>query len=76
VILLVVSLAGFLVAAVLHNLLYGLGELAKGVPAVETVAEALHVAFFLIAVLLCPVGVVIGGVGSLISWGRRRRELS
>jgi len=76
VILLTVSLVGFLVAVVLHNLLYALGEVAKEVPAVQTVAEALHVAFFLIAVLLCPVGVLIGGVGGLIAWRRRRGALS
>jgi hypothetical protein len=75
VILLIVSLVGFLVAVVLHNLLYALGEVAKEVPAVRAVAEAFHVAFFLIAVLLCPVGVLIGGVGGLIAWRRTRGAL-
>jgi len=76
VILLIVSLVGFLVAVVLHNLLYALGEATKEVPAVKTAAEALHVAFFLIAIFLCPAGVLIGGVGSLIAWRRTRGALS
>lgn len=76
VILLIASLVGFPVAALLHNLLYALGEVAKEVPAVPTVAEALHVAFFLIAILLCPVGALIGGIGGAIMWRRTRRALS
>ena len=42
----------------------------------KTVAEALRVAFFLIAVFLCPVGVLIGGVGGVITWRRTRGALS
>ena len=33
----------------------------------KTVAEALHVGFFLFAVFLCPVGALIGGVGGVIT---------
>jgi hypothetical protein len=76
VILLIASLVGFPVAAVLHNLLYALGEVAKEVAVVKTAAEALHVTFFLIAILLCPVGVLIGGAGGLFTWMRKRRALS
>jgi hypothetical protein len=70
VILLVASLIGFPLAAVLHNAFYALGEL---VPAIKLATEALHVVFFLAAILLCPVGVVIGAVGSLVSWWQNRR---
>ena len=76
VVLMIVSFAGFFVAALLHNLLYALGEVAKDVPVVPMVAEALHVAFFFIALLLCPVGFLIGGIGSLITWMRTRRALA
>lgn len=75
VILLIASLVGFLAAAVLHNLLYGLGEVARDVLVVKTVAEVLHVSFFLIAIFLCPVGVLIGTIGSLIMWRRTRAVL-
>lgn len=70
VILLVASLIGFPLAAVLHNAFYGLGELA---PAIKPATDVLHVTFFLIAVLFCPVGVVIGAVGSLVTWWHRRQ---
>jgi hypothetical protein len=75
-VLLVSSLVGLPVAVVLHNLLYALGELARDVPVVKAIAEALHVAFFLIAVLLCPVGVLIGGIGGLVAWWRKRAARS
>ena len=75
VILLIASIVGFLVAAVLHNLLYGLGEVAGDLALLKAAAEVLHVAFFLIAIFLCPVGVIIGAVGSLLTWRRRRKAL-
>jgi len=72
VILLVASLLGFFVAGLLHNLLYGLGQMAGEIAVVTPVLEALHVAFFLAALLLCPAGVLVGGAGSLIAWRRAR----
>jgi hypothetical protein len=71
VMLLVASLVGFPVAALLHNLLYAVGVAGSGVPGVPQVAEALHVAFFLAAIFLCPVGVLVGGVGSVVAKVRR-----
>jgi len=70
VILLVASLIGFPLAAVLHNAFYALGELA---PVIKPATEALHVVFFLVALLLCPAGVLVGAVGSLVTWWHRRR---
>ena len=76
VVLLVVSALGLPVAAVAHNLFYALGEWAKDSTLIVGTAEFLHVLFFLVAILLCPAGVVIGAVGSLVAWGARRRERS
>ena len=58
VILLIASLVGFVVSAVLHNVLEVIG---KG-----TFLELVGVFFFLLAIFLCPAGIVIGGIGSLI----------
>jgi hypothetical protein len=69
-ILLVASLVGFPLTAVLHNAFYALGEL---LPTIKPVAGAIHVVFFLAAILLCPVGVVIGAVGSVVTWWHHRR---
>jgi hypothetical protein len=60
------SFLGFVVAAVLHNVLYGLGHAFPGLPAwILWLLEAAHVAFFLIAVLLCPPGFLVGLFGYL-----------
>ena len=58
VILLVSSLVGFVVSIVLHNVLEALG---KG-----TFLELIGVFFFILAIFLCPAGLIIGGIGSLI----------
>lgn len=62
----IASLVGFFVGAVLHNLLYAVAHSWPNLPGVILgLVEGLHVAFFLIAVLLCPPGVLIGVIGWL-----------
>jgi hypothetical protein len=58
VILLVFSLVGFVVSVVLHNVFEVMG---KG-----TFLELIGVFFFILAIFLCPAGIIIGGIGSLI----------
>ena len=65
-IFLVASLVGFLLFAVLHNLFYGLAERASDIVVLVQVLQFLHVVFFLIALLVCPPGVLIGAVGSAV----------
>jgi len=65
-VLLGASLVGFPVCVVLHNLFYGLGELAAGIIILSPLLEFLHAVFFLIAVLVCPAGFLIGAVGSIV----------
>jgi hypothetical protein len=65
------SVLGFGVFVVLHNLFYALAELAADIIVLRYVLEFLHAAFFLIALILCPSGLVIGAVGSLFLLCRR-----
>ena len=58
VMLLVSSLVGFVVSAVLHNVFE---VVVKG-----TLLELIGVFFFILAIFLCPAGINIGGIGSLI----------
>jgi len=58
VILLISSVFGFVIFAVLHNVFEVIG---KG-----TFWEAIGGFFFLLAIFLCPAGIIIGGIGSLI----------
>jgi hypothetical protein len=71
--LLAFSALGFVVFAILHNLLYALGEMTA-LTWLKAILEALHVAAFLIALLLCPVGVLVGLVGWVAAVFRSRRE--
>ena len=54
------SVVGFVVGAVLHNVFYGLGELTADVAVVHYGCEFVHVAFFIVAVLFCPAGFLVG----------------
>lgn len=65
-ILLISSVVGFPVFAVLHNLFYGLATMAKDIIVVKQILEILDVSSFLIAIFLCPVGILVGATGSII----------
>lgn len=65
-ILLAASLAGFFVAVILHNLLYALALMTAEMAILPEVLGFLEVLFFLVGVLVCPPGVLIGALGSLV----------
>ncbi len=67
---------GFLVFAVLHNVFYGLGQMAADRPFLHGLCEVLHVGSFLLAVVVAPPVVVVGLVGRLVSGWRQRRSPS
>jgi hypothetical protein len=50
---------GFFAFAVLHNLFYALASLAEGTPILASLLTGLSVATFLVAVMVCPAGVVL-----------------
>ena len=67
------SASGFLVGVLLHNLLYGLGMLVEHIAWLYSLTEVLHVAFFIMAVLVCPLGFLIGMVGSVVTFGKKKK---
>ncbi len=73
-ILLGTGLVGFALFAVLHNVFYALGEIAKDIAIVHHSMEFLHAAFFIIAIMVCPPAVVIGAVGSVVVAAMNRRR--
>ena len=52
--------------AALHNVFYALGELSSETRILPLVFDFLHVAAFVVSLVLCPAAVVIGLVGWLI----------
>lgn len=77
-ILLAASLVGFPLSVVLHNVFYALAEVASEFVGLSQALGFLEVVFFLIALFVCPPGVLIGAVGSVVlALSRfRRAEIS
>ncbi len=59
------SVVGFFVCVLLHNFLYALAVLTEPISALHRLFEFLHAAFFLIAILVCPLGFLTGLIGSI-----------
>ena len=61
------SLVGFVVFVVLHNVFYGLARMAADIIVLGRLLEFFHAVFFLVAILVCPAGLLIGVVGSAVT---------
>jgi hypothetical protein len=70
-----VSAAGFFVSIVLHNLLYALAIVASHIVVLKYIFEFLHAAFFILAILVCPLGFLIGATGSTIIFIKKKRDI-
>jgi len=60
------SLAGFTIFAVLHNLFYGLFIYLLGADFWDRIGTTDEPFFFIIAVFVCPLGFLVGTVGSIV----------
>ena len=58
---------GFLAGVLLHNLFYALGSMTASA-FLGGLLGFLEGIFFILAVLLCPLGLLVGIVGTLILW--------
>ena len=70
------SSAGFLLGVVLHNLLYALGTITEHLVILNKIINFFEVAFFLAATIICPVGFIVGMVGTLIIFKKSQPEKS
>lgn len=66
--LMLFSLLGGVVFAVLHNLLDALSVSLADISFLPNVIEVFSAMCFLIAVLVCPVGLVVGFLGALLTY--------
>jgi hypothetical protein len=64
--MLIVSAIGFPVSAILHNLFGAAGNYFQGTPLFSQILNGLGVAFFFIAVAICPVAIIIGITGLIV----------
>ena len=67
------SLIGFFLFAVLHNVFYGLGQMAADLVVLKYLLDSLNVVSFLVAILLCPAGLLLGAIGSVIMYLKQRK---
>ena len=70
------SSASFLLGVVLHNLLYALGTITENLGILNKIINFFEVAFFLAATIICPVGFIVGMVGTLIILKKSQSEKS
>jgi len=70
------SSAGFLLGVVLHNLLYALGTITEHLAILNKIINFFEVAFFLAATIICPVGFIVGMVGTLVILKKSQPEKS
>jgi len=68
------SATGFFVFVFLHNIFYGLAIIANQIPILSFVMEILHIAFFIIAIFICPLGFMIGAIGTMIVFIKKKKE--
>ena len=68
------SLIGIFFFAVLHNVFYGLGQMAADIIVLKHLLGFLDAGSFLVAILVCPAGCLIGVVGSVLMYFRQRKS--
>ena len=69
------SAAGFFVFALLHNIFYALEQVTGHVTILSYLMKTLEVIFFLIAIFACPIGFLIGVIGTIIMFNKKRKML-
>jgi hypothetical protein len=60
------SATGVFVFVLLHNGFYALASVSGNIPVLGTGLEFLHAAFFIVALIVCPLGFLTGAVGSIV----------
>ena len=68
------SATSFLAFIFLHNIFYGLGMIVKDISFLSYLVEIFHITFFLITVFVCPMGFLIGIVGSIIFFFKKKND--
>lgn len=66
------SSAGFFVFIILHNLFYAFAVISENITILKYILEFLHAGFFLIAVIVCPIGILIGMIGTIILYIKKK----
>jgi len=71
-ILFVASIIGFPIFAILHNVMHGLEKMAGDIIVLSQLLGFLDGLFFLIALMVCPPGILVGAVGSIVFYFKNK----
>lgn len=69
------SAAGFFVFALLHNIFYALEQITGHIAILSYLMKAFEVIFFLIAIFACPMGFLVGVIGTMAMFNKKRKIL-
>lgn len=69
------SAAGFFIFALLHNIFYGLEQITSHIAILSYLMKAFEVILFLIAIFACPIGFLIGAIGTIVMFDKKRKML-
>jgi len=65
------SATGFFVFMLLHNMLYAVATVTEHLPVLHYTVVALHIVFFF-ASIICPLGFLVGVVGTIIIFIKKK----
>lgn len=66
------SSIGFFVSVLLHNLFYALGIITKNIIILTQLIQVISVIFFIISVFICPIAFLVGIIGSIVMFIRKK----
>lgn len=68
-----VSATGLFIGILLHNLLYALAIVSAQIIILKYLFEFLHATFFIIGVIVCPLGFAIGAISTIVILIKKRK---
>ncbi len=68
------SAGGFFLSVFLHNAFYALGTITNQIIILNYLVEAINVGFFIIAIFVCPLGFLIGVIGSVVLLNKKKNK--
>jgi len=69
------SAVGFFAFAFLHNIFYALVQVPSRIAVLNYLMKSFEVIFFLIAIFVCPLGFLVGVIGTLVIFYKKRKIL-
>lgn len=69
------STISFVLSVILHNLFYAVGIYFENIPIIKILAEIIHVTFFFISIPISPIAFLIGAIGTIILFFKKRKKL-